>query len=220
MPTQLQIDTQKSTCADLNLYIKWWTILLWILESKEQARRSSEILLQLNPRSMNPTSFLFLLYLPFLFLSPNPITGTSPFAEEIGTLSSSSRWIVDQSGRRVKLACANWAAHLEPVVAEGLGKQPVDDIAAAVRSMGFNCVRLTWPVYLATRASISLLTVDESLRHLGLVDSAEGIAVNNPQILNLTLIEAFKVSPNFPNTGRFPHASMRDLRFLPFIFLE
>lgn len=141
---------------------------------------------------MDLSSFLFLLYLSFLFISPNPITGSSLTAGEVSVLSSSSRWIVDQSGRRVKLACANWAAHLETVVAEGLSKQPVDDIAGAVRSMGFNCVRLTWPVYLATRASIASLTVDESLRQLGLVDSAEGVAVNNPQILNLTLIEAFK----------------------------
>ncbi|PKU79835.1 glycosyl hydrolase 5 family protein [Dendrobium catenatum] len=142
---------------------------------------------------MNPpsSSFLVLLYLSLLF-PPNTITGTSHATGEVGVLSSSSRWIVDQNGRRVKLACANWAAHLEPVMAEGLDKHPLDDIAGAVRSMGFNCVRLTWPDYLATKASIASLTVNESLRRLGLVDSADAVAVNNPQILNRTLMEAFK----------------------------
>lgn len=132
---------------------------------------------------------LLLLFLPLLFFTPTPVAG---FEDAIGALSTSSRWIVDRRGGRVKLACANWAAHLDPVVAEGLGKRPADGIASSIRSMGFNCVRLTWPVYLATRASLASLTVDESLRRLGLADSAEGVAVNNPRLLNLTLIDAFK----------------------------
>ncbi|PKA61281.1 hypothetical protein AXF42_Ash006178 [Apostasia shenzhenica] len=143
---------------------------------------------------MGPPSsfFLFLLSFPLLFLHPDQTTAISSDAGGRRVLSTSSRWIVDESGRRVKLACANWAAHLEPVVAEGLGKQPVDVIARSVRSMGFNCVRLTWPLYLATNASVASLTVGESLRRLGLVESAAGVAVNNPQLLNATLMEAFK----------------------------
>ncbi|GLT86552.1 hypothetical protein SLE2022_046860 [Rubroshorea leprosula] len=65
-------------------------------------------------------------------------------------LSTNSRWIVDdQTGQRVKLACANWVSHLEPIVAEGLAeglsKQPLDVISKKILSMGFNCVRLTCP---------------------------------------------------------------------------
>ncbi|VVA29058.1 PREDICTED: putative leucine-rich repeat [Prunus dulcis] len=57
-------------------------------------------------------------------------------------LSTSSRWIVDESGQSVKLACMNWVSHLEPVVAEGLSKQSVDAISKRIASLGFNCIRL------------------------------------------------------------------------------
>ncbi|KAG0461144.1 hypothetical protein HPP92_021441 [Vanilla planifolia] len=140
---------------------------------------------------MNPLFLICLLFAPLLFPHWNPTTATFA-SEEVGFLSTASRWVVDQSGRRVKLACANWAAHLDPIVAEGLGSRPVGDIAAAVRSMGFNCVRLTWPLYLVTNASLTSVTVGESLRRLGLVESAAGVAVNNPQFVDLTLIQAFK----------------------------
>ncbi|KAJ6321438.1 hypothetical protein OIU77_011501 [Salix suchowensis] len=69
-------------------------------------------------------------------------------------LSTDSRWIVDENGQRVKLACVNWVSHLEVMVAEGLSKQPMDAIAKRIVSMGFNCVRLTWPVFLANNPSI------------------------------------------------------------------
>nr|CAB3450253.1 unnamed protein product [Digitaria exilis] len=91
------------------------------------------------------------------------------------TLSTSSRWIVDQAGRRVKLACVNWPSHLEPVVAEGLGRQPVGAIAGMVVSLGFNCVRLTYPIALATNASLSSLTVRQSLLAHGLAETAGGV---------------------------------------------
>ncbi|CAF2051067.1 unnamed protein product [Brassica rapa] len=65
-------------------------------------------------------------------------------------LSTSSRWIVDENGQRVKLACVNWPSHLQPVVVEGLSKQPVDAVAKKIVEMGFNCVRLTWPLDLMT----------------------------------------------------------------------
>ncbi|KAG0450033.1 hypothetical protein HPP92_026964 [Vanilla planifolia] len=139
---------------------------------------------------MNPLFLICLLFAPLLFPHWTPTTAT--FASGVGFLSTSSRWVVDQSGRRVKLACANWAAHLDPIVAEGLGSRPVGDIAAAVRSMGFNCVRLTWPLYLVTNASLTSVTVGESLRRLGLAESAAAVAVHNPQFVDLTLIQAFK----------------------------
>uniref|UniRef100_A0A0A9FKW9 Glycoside hydrolase family 5 domain-containing protein n=1 Tax=Arundo donax TaxID=35708 RepID=A0A0A9FKW9_ARUDO len=107
-------------------------------------------------------------------------------------LSTASRWIVDESGNRVKLACVNWPSHLEPMLAEGLGKQPVGAIAGDVAAMGFNCVRLTWPTFLVTNASYSNLTVAQSFRRLNLTESLAGITVNNPAIVDLKLIDAFK----------------------------
>ncbi|RCV07123.1 hypothetical protein SETIT_1G219100v2 [Setaria italica] len=112
------------------------------------------------------------------------------------TLSTSSRWIVDQAGHRVKLACVNWPSHLEPVVTEGLGRQPVGAIAGMVVSLGFNCVRLTYPIALATNASLSSLTVRQSLLAHGLAETAGGVEVNNPGFLDLTLMESLKAVVN------------------------
>ncbi|TVU29412.1 hypothetical protein EJB05_20977 [Eragrostis curvula] len=108
------------------------------------------------------------------------------------TLSTSSRWIVDESGHRVKLACVNWPSHLEPVVTEGLGRQPVGAISARLAALGFNCVRLTYPTALATNATLSSLTVRQSLLAHGLTESVGGVQVNNPGILDLTLMESLK----------------------------
>ncbi|XP_057494098.1 glycosyl hydrolase 5 family protein-like [Actinidia eriantha] len=107
-------------------------------------------------------------------------------------LSTDSRWIVDETGRRVKLACVNWVSHLEVVVAEGLSKQPMGSIAKRIGSMGFNCVRLTWPLYLATNESLASLTVRQSFIGLGLYGSISGIQVNNPSIIDLSLINAYQ----------------------------
>jgi hypothetical protein len=108
-------------------------------------------------------------------------------------LSTDSRWIVDGSGKRVKLACVNWPSHLETMFAEGLSKQPVDVISRSIISMGFNCVRLTWATFMVTNSSYSSLTVRQSFQALNLIESIGGIKANNPSMLNLTLIEAFKV---------------------------
>ncbi|PON74655.1 1,4-alpha-glucan-branching enzyme [Trema orientale] len=107
-------------------------------------------------------------------------------------LSTNSRWIVDESGQRVKLACLNWVSHLEAVVAEGLSKQPIDAIAGRISSLGFNCVRLTWPLYLATNDSLASLTVRQSFQSLGLTQAIAGVQSNNPSIIDLPLIQAFQ----------------------------
>ncbi|PAN06838.1 hypothetical protein PAHAL_1G292000 [Panicum hallii] len=112
------------------------------------------------------------------------------------TLSTSSRWVVDPAGRRVKLACVNWPSHLEPVVIEGLGRQPVGAIAGMVVSLGFNCIRLTYPIALATNASLSSLTVRQSLLAHGLAETAGGVEVNNPGFLDLTLMDSLKAVVN------------------------
>ena len=93
----------------------------------------------------------------------------------------------------MKLSCLNWVSHLEPVVAEGLSKQPLDAISKRIGSMGFNCVRLTWPLFLATNDSLASLTARESFQSLGLSDAIAGVQRNNPSIIDLSLIEAFQV---------------------------
>ncbi|XP_039041062.1 glycosyl hydrolase 5 family protein-like [Hibiscus syriacus] len=122
------------------------------------------------------------IFLLFVFL---PIVVSLP-------LSTNSRWIVDEGGRRVKLACVNWVSHLEPVLAEGLSKQPMDTLAKKIVSMGFNCVRFTWPLYLVTNDSLASLTVRQSFQRLGLLESISGIQANNPSIINVTLIKAYQ----------------------------
>ncbi|GMI76134.1 hypothetical protein like AT1G13130 [Hibiscus trionum] len=124
----------------------------------------------------------------FLFLFSSVVTSLSLSLP----LSTNSRWIVDDTGRRVKLACVNWASHMEPVLAEGLSKQPMDTIAKQIVSMGFNCVRFTWPLYLITNDSLAALTVRQSFQRLGLLESIAGIQANNPSIIDLPLIKAYQ----------------------------
>ncbi|KAI1396119.1 glycoside hydrolase family 5 protein [Hypoxylon fuscum] len=61
-------------------------------------------------------------------------------------LSTSSRWILDADGQRVKLRCINWAGHQEANLPEGLNKQSIDYIADFISQQGFNCVRLTYSI--------------------------------------------------------------------------
>ncbi|CAI9784640.1 unnamed protein product [Fraxinus pennsylvanica] len=97
--------------------------------------------------------------------------------------------MVDElTGERVKLECVNWAGHLEPIFVEGLDKRPLGQIARNVSTMGFNCVRLTWATYMVTRHAN--LTVTQSFRDLGLEDAMAGIAKNNPDLVNLTVVNA------------------------------
>ncbi|KAK3416687.1 hypothetical protein EUGRSUZ_H02458, partial [Eucalyptus grandis] len=107
-------------------------------------------------------------------------------------LYADSRWIVDGDGRRVKLACVNWPAHLQPLLAEGLSKLPADTIARKIREMGFNCVRLTWALELPMNETLASLTVTQSFQNLGLFESLAGIKSNNPSLINLPLMEAYK----------------------------
>ncbi|KAL8497453.1 hypothetical protein ACS0TY_020956 [Phlomoides rotata] len=107
-------------------------------------------------------------------------------------LSTDSRWIVDETGHRVKLACVNWPSHLDVVVTEGLSKQPVDDISQEIANLGFNCVRLTWPLFLFSNDSLASLTVRQSFKNLGLFDSIAGFQINNPSIIDLSLINAYQ----------------------------
>ncbi|KAF5194225.1 Glycosyl hydrolase 5 family protein [Thalictrum thalictroides] len=131
----------------------------------------------------------------FIFLSILGINIFDSFQRPVEALPlyTNSRWIVDEAGNRVKLACVNWPSHLETMVAEGLSKQPVDVISKKIIFMGFNCVRFTWPLFLATNDSLGLITVKQSFQSLGLSESIAGIKVNNPSLLDLPVIQAYQV---------------------------
>ncbi|KAJ1392849.1 Ricin B, lectin domain [Sesbania bispinosa] len=107
-------------------------------------------------------------------------------------LYTNGRWIVNEGGNRVKLSCVNWVSHMDALVAEGLSQQPLDVISKGIKSMGFNCVRLTWPLFLLTNDSFTSLTVRHSFQNLGLLQSISGIQANNPSIIDLPLIKAYQ----------------------------
>ncbi|KAF8141095.1 glycoside hydrolase superfamily [Mycena galopus ATCC 62051] len=71
-------------------------------------------------------------------------------------LSSSSRWILDANGARVKFKCVNWVGHLEANIPEGLSNQPLDTIVDWVADNNFNCVRLTYSIDMALAPSVSV----------------------------------------------------------------
>ncbi|KDP26669.1 hypothetical protein JCGZ_17827 [Jatropha curcas] len=134
----------------------------------------------------------FFSFLSIFFLSITLTTLVPSKQVSAVPLSTDSRWIVDEKGQRVKLACVNWVSHLEAVVAEGLSREPMDLIAKKIVSMGFNCVRLTWPLYLVTNETYASLTVKQSFQNLGLLESISGIQANNPAIIDLPLIKAYQ----------------------------
>ncbi|KAJ9706058.1 hypothetical protein PVL29_001567 [Vitis rotundifolia] len=97
-------------------------------------------------------------------------------------LSTRGRWIADsETGRPVKLTCLNWAAHIETMI-----------FVAKVTLMGFNCIRLTYATFMWTRPDYGNKTVAQSLDSLNLTQAREGIARNNPQLLNLSLQDAYE----------------------------
>src|SRR3954454_24707324 len=71
-------------------------------------------------------------------------------------LSSTSRWIVDTNGDRVKLRCVNWAGHMETNIPEGLHRQSMDYLVSWIQRQGFNCVRLTYSIDHALNPSITV----------------------------------------------------------------
>lgn len=141
-----------------------------------------------NEISMAKTISPLTLFL-FLLLSSISLTLATDYP-----LFTKSRWIVNKKGHRVKLACANWPSHLKPVVAEGLSSQPMDSISKKIKDMGFNCVRLTWPLELMINDTLAFnVTVKQSFERYGLDHELQGIYTHNPSIVNIPLINAFQV---------------------------
>ncbi|XP_017239569.1 glycosyl hydrolase 5 family protein [Daucus carota subsp. sativus] len=58
--------------------------------------------------------------------------------------------------------------------------------------MGFNCVRLTWATEMFTNKAYANLTVAQSLERWNLVAASFGMSLNNPDLMNKTLIETQK----------------------------
>ncbi|KAK6137360.1 hypothetical protein DH2020_028895 [Rehmannia glutinosa] len=121
----------------------------------------------------------------FLFLQ------FSAFCNSVPQLSTNSRFIVDGT-KRVKLACVNWVSHLQPMIAEGLEKKPLNHIATKIAETGFNCVRFTWATFMFTRPDYYNLKVSDSLDKYNLTAAKTGIAKNNPGILRMRILELHK----------------------------
>ncbi|KAK2414084.1 glycosyl hydrolase 5 family protein [Trifolium repens] len=104
-------------------------------------------------------------------------------------LSSNKRWIVDESGKRVKLRCINWSSHLNAMIAEGLNRIPLEKLIAQLKDLGFNCVRYTWATHMFTR--YSTYKVGENFDKLNLHGTRLGIKFYNPSLENVTVVDAF-----------------------------
>ncbi|CAI8591890.1 unnamed protein product [Vicia faba] len=104
-------------------------------------------------------------------------------------LSTNKRWIVDESGKRVKLHCVNWSSHLNAMIAEGLDTISLKNLISQLKELGFNCVRYTWSTHMFTR--YSTYKVGENFDKFNLSDSRVLIKYYNPSLENITVVEAF-----------------------------
>src|SRR6202044_3587827 len=76
-----------------------------------------------------------------------PVTVTPPIASSTPSfpLHTSSAYIVDSNGARVRLNAFNWyGTDSTDFVVAGLQSQPLASIVATVKALGFNAVRLPW----------------------------------------------------------------------------
>ncbi|KAJ4832363.1 hypothetical protein Tsubulata_002167 [Turnera subulata] len=130
------------------------------------------------------------MFRPILFLLFILVCKNIPSSHSL-PLSTHKSWIVDETGRRVKLTCANWPSHVDTMLAEGLDKQPLPVLASEAVAQKFNCIRLTWATYMWTRPSYGSLTVEESFRRHNLTKAIAGITKHNPYLLHMTLVQAY-----------------------------
>ncbi len=112
-------------------------------------------------------------------------------------LHSSSRWIVDNNGNRVKFTCVNWAGHGEANIPEGLNKQSIDFIADMVKKQGFNCVRLTYSIdhalnpTLAVQDSFAIAAANSGVDPAVMTTTYNQVVENNPFVANATTQDVF-----------------------------
>lgn len=90
--------------------------------------------------------------LSFFFITFSVLLTSHSHYSNAYSLSTQNRWIMDEStGERSKLVCGNWAGHLQPMIPEGLDKRPLKDLVSEIVKHNFNCVRLTYAIYMWTR---------------------------------------------------------------------
>lgn len=107
-------------------------------------------------------------------------------------LSVNKRWIIDEaSGNRIKMACVNWPAHMQAMIAEGLDKKSLSDIAISISNWGFNCVRFTYATQMFTRFANN--NVVQTFDSLNLLQAKSGISKYNSWASNMTHVQAFEV---------------------------
>lgn len=95
-------------------------------------------------------------------------------------LETHSRWILDTSGHRVKLACVNWyGAHMENFIVNGLDAQSMKKISESIPAMGFNCVRLDFST---------------ELFYSNPIITNSSVLAANKELLGLTAMEIFDVT--------------------------
>lgn len=124
---------------------------------------------------------------------------TAALASTSLPLSTSSRWILDSAGARVKLRCINWAGHMETHVPEGLHRAAIPDIAAFIASQGFNCVRLTYSTDWALNPNETVADAFTNAAALaGVPDQAAAFSTfyttateYNPSLLTTTVREVY-----------------------------
>ncbi|KAK2594226.1 hypothetical protein QQS21_008068 [Conoideocrella luteorostrata] len=112
-------------------------------------------------------------------------------------LSTSSRWILDSSGKRLKLRCINWAGHLEVNVPEGLNKKPVEQVADWIQKQGYNCVRLTYSIDMALNPSLKVRDSFRAAAQLAAVAEADMLRLyataveKNPFLADASVLDVF-----------------------------
>ncbi|RDX59815.1 hypothetical protein CR513_61825, partial [Mucuna pruriens] len=126
---------------------------------------------------------VFLLFLIVLIFASSQYSNAYP-------LSTQNRWIIDEAtGQRAKLVCGNWAGHLHAMIPEGLDRRPLKDIVAELVNRKFNCVRLTYAIYMWTRYGHA--KVNATFAPFDAPEVLKGIAKNNPSVLTMTHVQVF-----------------------------
>jgi hypothetical protein len=59
-------------------------------------------------------------------------------------LSTSGRWLVDQSGNKVTFIGMNWPGHMHAMIPEGLQYLSIESVVTKIKSIGINSIRLTY----------------------------------------------------------------------------
>jgi hypothetical protein len=80
------------------------------------------------------------------------------------------------------------------MIPEGLDRRPLKELVGELVKNKFNCVRLTYAIYMWTRYEREI--VNETFSHLDAPEVVDGISKYNPSIMKMTHIEAFDAVVN------------------------